>query len=119
MGPTNGSNASIKFSSSAQSPQAGGGGVTKKRKLDDNIPRIDQFLARTKKAKATTAFFPKIKSVPVKFSLAKCDRTLSAPRMKEAVEDGIVGSLDTEKGRIWMYTANSEINLLHPLRLKV
>ena len=38
--------------------------------------------------------------MPVKFSLAKCDRTLSAPRIKEAVEDDIVGSLETEKGRI-------------------
>ena len=42
----------------------------------------------------------RLQSVPVKFSLAKCDRTLSAPRIKEAVEDGIVGSLETEKGRI-------------------
>ena len=38
--------------------------------------------------------------MPVKFSLAKCDRTLLAPRIKEAVEDGIVGSLETSRYRI-------------------
>ena len=43
----------------------------------------------------------RLQSVPVKFSLAKCDRTLSSPRIKEAVETEKGRILFIIKGRIW------------------